>query len=1280
MSALDSFNPQAITVVKLLASVFRSAPTADIVADGAAFLRDGGTAAGLLNHLFGLNVPLSPFTAYAGTTSNATFAQALVANLADGAGVSAAKQAAWAAELTPLVGQYASRGDFVVAILAVMQAYQGADVDLLNLKALQATRAETAAAFALSPAGAVYDGQGFAQLLAPLAAPSYQLSANLASVNEGGSLTLTLVTTNVAAGTSVPYALSGTGITAADFAGGQLLGNLVIDSTGVGRSTLTLASDATAEGIESLRVSLGNGKAQVDVQIIDTSVPVAPTYALNVGVGSQIEGGTLTYLLSTTQLAAGTTVAYSLSGVGITAADIVGGALSGFFTIDAAGMATTSVVLAADAALEGTEVLRLQLSGNVGQIDATILDTSVPPPPVGTADLLIIANAMNNSQAGPPPNPLAGEIALNTYLNADLLNQSGTLPLRMSVADLRATDAVAGAPLNNTNHSADRGNLAQISNPALFTFDLGGQIDRVDYSAESGRIVAIVSSQSTLATQFILVNDDATDNVFNQATDRIDTLKSVEEIVASSGGGVIDLSASTHDWTLTYGRNFNPGTDVDVARDREQRRIDLVDQTSGVALDRSFIEFRDAGLNPGVLQATAAWRVVEGSDHNETLIFTSAEAQDERASHLRGGVNSVKFNELTRSILVDLTITPWLASTNLADNSNLSGRVSAATTFTNGDGVTLLGAHQNVTSSHTPDNAISAGVLKIAGSQDAEDALSFAGTAAPKLFMLGQAINGSDVLSVRLVGAGLANAVELTGFELLRDNPASDDVFVINNIAQATLGSPKLLDAAGPDHDTIRLATQALGSAAVGGAVGSINLAVLNGASPGFSFDFDVLDLSSVVASNLTVIGTAGTDDELVVGALSTLGVVSQFEALVLTDASIDKGASLTLDLDVGAVKAGATKLFDYSGAVLSAGGTVFGSAGQPSAVAPMSSGVSLTVVDTSAGAGATLWGGAAADILSGAQGDDSLRGGGGNDTQSGGLAAETWSFSLSGTPDATALASNRIAITLTIDGTVLTLVEAAVVDTAYADGNGAVLDGGPLSALGQALASMVNVNLGAINSGPGNGQLNAATYNPITGALLLSFAPGVDANDLVSAAVNAGAGPDSGSFSLAAGPHIDGGIGGADVFTFEASGVLNGSDTLIDFTRLSDKLRVTAFTGGAINAASSAINAALGGTLAGVATTAELVFNKAGGSLSSADFSVLAATGKLVLADGARSVVAVTADPTGAGGDAANTAVRLYYVENGGLAGLSDLTVSLVATISGPQELSLADIFWGLG
>ncbi|MBL0086630.1 MAG: hypothetical protein IPP44_08040 [Ideonella sp.] len=79
----------------------------------------------MLDVLFAKEIPLSPFTAYGPTTTNSAFARALVDNLAQGANIDAAKLNAWANELTPVVGQYATRGTFVVTILAVVEANRG---------------------------------------------------------------------------------------------------------------------------------------------------------------------------------------------------------------------------------------------------------------------------------------------------------------------------------------------------------------------------------------------------------------------------------------------------------------------------------------------------------------------------------------------------------------------------------------------------------------------------------------------------------------------------------------------------------------------------------------------------------------------------------------------------------------------------------------------------------------------------------------------------------------------------------------------------------------------------------------------------------------------------------------------------------------------------------------------------------------------------------------------------------------------------------------------------
>ena len=131
-------------------------------------------------------------------------------------------------------------------------------------------------------------------------------------------------------------------------------------------------------------------------------------------------------------------------------------------------------------------------------------------------------------------------------------------------------------------------------------------------------------------------------------------------------------------------------------------------------------------------------------------MFASYQAGETRNNHLRGGNNTVKFNDLTRSILVGISVSDWLANSNPAADTNASGLITATTTFTNGDGVTLLSANSNITTSHTANNGVAAGMLKVVASQDAEDAVSFTGDALVKLFILGQVVSGNDVLTAKL--------------------------------------------------------------------------------------------------------------------------------------------------------------------------------------------------------------------------------------------------------------------------------------------------------------------------------------------------------------------------------------------------------------------------------------------------------------------------------------------------------------------------------------------------
>lgn len=104
-------------------------------------------------------------------------------------------------------------------------------------------------------------------LLAP--APTYALQASALSVNEGASATFTLSTTNVAAGTAVPYTLSG--ISLADVVGGTLQGTAIIGANGRATISVAIAADGVREGAETLTVAAGG--ASTSVVINDTSVP-----------------------------------------------------------------------------------------------------------------------------------------------------------------------------------------------------------------------------------------------------------------------------------------------------------------------------------------------------------------------------------------------------------------------------------------------------------------------------------------------------------------------------------------------------------------------------------------------------------------------------------------------------------------------------------------------------------------------------------------------------------------------------------------------------------------------------------------------------------------------------------------------------------------------------------------------------------------------------------------------------------------------------------------------
>ena len=152
-----------------------------------------------------------------------------------------------------------------------------------------------------------------------------------------------------------------------------------------GSSTATLVVDPTPDGLveggETVIVTVlaGTGytfgSAVVATgSIIDTNQ--TPTYVISASSTTVNEGLTATFTLTTTNVASGTSVPYTLSG-SVSAADITGGQLTGSVTISAAGAATISVAIFADSLTEGAETLTATVQSQSASV--TVNDTSGNP-------------------------------------------------------------------------------------------------------------------------------------------------------------------------------------------------------------------------------------------------------------------------------------------------------------------------------------------------------------------------------------------------------------------------------------------------------------------------------------------------------------------------------------------------------------------------------------------------------------------------------------------------------------------------------------------------------------------------------------------------------------------------------------------------------------------------------------------------------------------------------------------------------------------------------------
>lgn len=591
----------------------------------------------------------------------------------------------------------------------------------------------------------------------------------------------------------------------------------------------------------------------------------------------------------------------------------------------------------------------------------------------------------------------------------DQNNQYGNTGSDITFATFMDYDELDGSNQRIAFANQSTGQIEDVWNEDLFTFELsktggGNDTDTVDYSQVNDSIATVVQEGDL---QHVLVDEDSLGDSFsNGSVTRIDQLIGVERIVASQSESVLDFTNMGQDIEVSFQFDEN---NADNATDTFENVVRIGDADGNTIQGiPSYVERWDMNNNAAVDPFNSvSWNRIEGGDANETILYDGSEdlvnlaGVDHRYSddtlNLRGGDNEVAYSEMETSIHATI------------DVDDVAGTIDATIDFADGNDTysgganALAGAGQHTISSHASNNATSAGNLKIAASQDAEDSVEFSNQSS-KVYILG---TSPGVIDVRI---GSLDTMRLTGFEFLEDSD-TNDVYDMASLGTVD-GSLELTDDAA-DHDLIKVGNDAADDDYNGGIPGdtTIDLEELNTV---FSFDFDALDVTGVTDDDVTtVIGTADVEgsDEVVLGAINNIDTLEEFESVVFTQGAIDENGTLfSLDTNTNTLSAGGRDLdVTNNGAttsllgtfsadsVISFRGLVLEDAVDGGQVNAVTDGITFSVTGND---DVAALGGDGDDTITGGGGNNIIAGGAGADTLDGGLTPEvqeTLIFELSG-------------------------------------------------------------------------------------------------------------------------------------------------------------------------------------------------------------------------------------------------------------------------------------------
>jgi len=218
-------------------------------------------------------------------------------------------------------------------------------------------------------------------------------------------------------------------------------------------------------------------------------------------------------------------------------------------------------------------------------------------------------------------------------------------------------------PVGNTGFDSALGNdTLNTLNLGLYQFDLAGMVgdgidDMLDYRQELDAIYVVLTTGDTsdedVDPDRIIIDQGDDGSLTGSPLDRVDFARGVERYLASQGNSHIDLTNATVDTTIEFsaesednGNEFVDPNGFDGSDDTNMLGI-VVTNTADSTVYGKFVD--DPNGNPNN-DPTAIWNFVEGSDFNETVIFTDNESAVTHTLNLLGGDDVVDYMALTAPI------------------------------------------------------------------------------------------------------------------------------------------------------------------------------------------------------------------------------------------------------------------------------------------------------------------------------------------------------------------------------------------------------------------------------------------------------------------------------------------------------------------------------------------------------------------------------------------------------------------------------------------------------